>query len=88
MADDQPQPGRLIVHMDKNIGQEAGRIVVEQKRNTDGTTYWKASTRITHIFGSPIEGGHLEGFGTTEQEARDRLEEEEKKFNDSLWDEF
>jgi hypothetical protein len=70
---------------DKNIGQNADPVQVERKQNTDGTFYFRAFTRVTHIFGAPIQGGWLEGFGTTEAQARERLEEEEKKFNDTLW---
>jgi hypothetical protein len=47
--------------------------------------YWRATTRVTHVFGSPIEGGELEGFGTTEAQARERLDAELRSFNDSLW---
>jgi hypothetical protein len=70
---------------DFNIGQVDDGVRIEQRRNTDGSMYWRATTRVTHVFGSPIEGGELEGFGTTEAQARERLDAELRSFNDSLW---
>lgn len=68
-----------------NIGQSVGGVTIEHLRNTDGTMYYKASTRVTHIFGSPIEAGECEGIGTTPEQARERLDKELRDFNDSLW---
>jgi hypothetical protein len=68
-----------------NIGQVDDDVRVEQRRNTDGSLYWCASAKVTHIFGSPVEAEPLEGFGTTEAQARERLKAELKDFNDSLW---
>lgn len=70
-----------------NIGQDDDGIRVEQRRNTDGTLYWCATTKVTHIFGMPVESDPLEGFGATEQQARERLAAELRRFNNSLWDE-
>lgn len=72
----------------KNIGQADDGVRIEQKRNTDGTLYFRASTTIRHIFGSDLGEGAptLEGFGITEEQARERLEKELRDFNDSLWD--
>lgn len=50
-----------------------------------GQTYYHASTRITHLFGSPIEMDPLVGIGTTEAQARERLAKELRDFNDSIW---
>lgn len=77
------------IHIDQNIGQCDDGVRVEQRRNTDGSTYWRASTKITHIFGGEINDGQgmeLEGFGMTEAQARERLEQELKRFNESLWE--
>lgn len=73
------------IHIDHNIGQVDDGIRIERKRNVDGTFYYRAFTRVTHIFGSEIEGGNLEGFGVTEEQARERLGKELRNFNDSLW---
>lgn len=80
-------PFRMQIHIDKNIGQVNDGMTVEQKRNTDGTLYYRASTTIRNIFGSDLGEGAptLEGFGTTEELARERLEKELRDFNDSLW---
>jgi len=78
----------MDIHIDKNIGQTDDGIRVEQKRNTDGSTYFRAWTKIMTIFGSEINGGEgyvIEGFGVTEEQARERLDIELRKFNDSLW---
>jgi len=78
----------IHIHIDKNVGQVDDGVIVEKKRNTDGTFYFRASTTITSILGSDPELTHgptLEGFGTTEEQARERLEKELKDFNDSLW---
>lgn len=71
----------------KNIGQVDDGVRMEQKRNTDGTLYFRASTVVRCIFGSDLGEGAptLEGFGTTEEQARERLEKELSEFNDSLW---
>lgn len=72
----------------KNIGQVDDGVRIEQKRNADGTLYFRASTTITSILGSDpalTQGPTLEGFGTTEEQARERLEKELRDFNDSLW---
>jgi len=76
---------RTFVFVCTNIGQCDDGVKVEQERNTDGTYYFRASSRITHVFGSEIQGGECEGFGTTEQQARERLADDLRKFNDSLW---
>lgn len=81
------QPGQIVAIVSGNIGQVDDGVRVERKRNTDGTHYWCAETTITHIFGYPCEAEPLRGYGTTEQQARERLDAELKKFNDSLWDE-
>ena len=65
----------------KNIGQNDSGQRVEKL--PDGR--YRAFTRITHVFGDPIGGGDLEGFGATEDEATAALEQEINKFNDSLW---
>jgi hypothetical protein len=72
--------------MSQNIGQVNDGVRVEQKRNTDGTTYFRAWTVIRYIFGSEVGGEPTcEGFGTTEEQARDRLDKSLRDFNDSLW---
>jgi len=73
--------------IDKNIGQVDDGVRIEHKRNTDGTMYYLASTVIRHILGSDLGEGAptIEGFGETEEQARERLEVELRKFNDSLW---
>lgn len=68
-----------------NIGQVDNGTRVIEKRNTDGTLYFEASTRITHIFGSECEAAPLYGYGPTKEIAIERLEVALKKFNDSLW---
>lgn len=77
----------MQIHIDKNIGQVDDGVRIEQKRNTDGSLYFRASTTIRNIFGSDLGKGAptLEGFGTTEEQARERLDGELRSFNDSLW---
>lgn len=69
----------------KNIGQTDNGIRIEQRRNTDGTVYFCASAKIVSIFGSETQGPTLEGFGTTVEQARERLDKKLSDFNDSLW---
>lgn len=71
-----------------NIGQVDNGVDVEVRRNTDGSSYYRASTKITHIFGSEINNGEgylIEAFGTTKEQACQRLDKELRDFNDSLW---
>lgn len=70
-----------------NIGQVDDGVTIERKRNTDGSFYFRASTVITNIFGSDLRDGAptIEGFGVSEEQARERLSVELRKFNDSLW---
>ena len=79
------EPSKIVAIVSGNIGQIDDGVVVQEKRNTDGSTYWTASSTITHIFGSEIDAAPLVGYGTTEQQARERLALELKRFNDSLW---
>lgn len=72
----------------KNIGQSDDGIRIEQKRDIHGNPCFVASTTITSIFGSDpalTQGPTLVGIGTTEEQARERLEKELRDFNDSLW---
>ena len=72
----------------KNIGQGDDGVRIEQKRDIHGATCFRASTTITSILGSDpahTVGPTLEGYGTTEEQARERLEKELRDFNDSLW---
>lgn len=71
----------------KNIGQVTDGVTIEYKRNTDGMYYYKATTVVRNIFGSDMGEGApvLEAYGVTQEQARERLAEEERKFNDSLW---
>jgi len=75
----------MDVFVCSNIGQNDDGVRVEQRRNTDGTLYYRAWTRITHIFGSAVGAAPLEGFGLTEQQACTRLDKALRDFNDSLW---
>lgn len=72
----------------KNIGQVDDGVRIEPKRDLHGAPCFRASTTIRHIFGSDLGEGAptLEAFGTTEEQARKRLEKELRDFNDSLWD--
>ena len=83
----QPNNGQIVAFVCGNIGQVDDGVRVEQKRNVDGSSYWCAETTITHIFGFPVDAEPLRGYGNTEQQARERLDAELKRFNDSLWDE-
>lgn len=76
-----------ILHICKNVGQVDDGVRIEQKRNTDGTLYFRAWTVIRYIFGSEMGEGApmIEAFGTTEQQARERLDQELRSFNDSLF---
>ncbi len=68
-----------------NIGQNDDGVEVIEFTDALGKKAFKASTRITHLFGSPINMDPIEAFGLTEQEARERLAKELRSFNDSLW---
>lgn len=71
-----------------NIGQIDDGVKIEQKTDIHGKPCFRAFTTITSILGSDPEltqGPTLEGFGTTEEEARERLAKELREFNDSLW---
>lgn len=73
----------------KNIGQVDDGVRIEQKRDIHGAICFRASTTITSILGSDpalTHGPTLEGFGTTEEQARERLDKKLRDFNDSLWD--
>jgi len=82
---DKPDNGQIVAFICGNIGQVDDGVRVEQRRNTDGSLYWCATTQITHVFGSEIQMDPLEAFGATPEQARGRLEKELKDFNDSLW---
>lgn len=72
----------------QNIGQVDDGVRIEQKRDIHGAICFRASTTITSILGSDpahTQGPTLEGFGTTEEQARERLAKELRDFNDSLW---
>lgn len=87
MSDD-PTKAPVSAFICRNIGQVDDGVRIEHKRNTDGSYYYRASTTITSILGSDpahTQGPTLEGFGTTEAQARERLADELRKFNDSLW---
>lgn len=75
--------------VDVNIGQVDNGVTVEEINSEHGQHYWKATTQITGIFGADLseQGGGpiLEGIGTTEVQARERLKVKLKEFNDSLW---
>lgn len=72
----------------QNIGQVDDGVRIEQKRDINGAICFRASTTITSILGSDpkcTQGPTLEAFGTTEEQARERLDKELRDFNDSLW---
>ena len=80
--------GTMNMHIDKNIGQVSAGIQYEEKKDMHGKKCYRAFTVITSIFGCDpdcFSGPTLEGFGVTKEQARERLAEEERKFNDSLF---
>lgn len=55
------QSGQIVAIVSGNIGQVDDGMRIEEKRNTDGTSYWCAETTITHIFGYPVDAEPLRG---------------------------
>ncbi len=69
----------------KNIGQVDDGVRIAKIKDVYGNEAFSASTRIRHVFGSPINMDPIVAHGTTEEQARERLEKELRDFNDSLW---
>lgn len=60
-------------------------VIFEERTQPDGITkYWRASSPIGTIFGSEVEG-ECEAFGTTREQALERLHGEIHKLHESLW---
>lgn len=69
----------------QNIGQVDDGVRIGRIRDVYGNEAFSASTTIRHVFGSPINMDPIVAYGTTEEQARERLAKELRDFNDSLW---
>lgn len=60
-------------------------LLLEQRKNCDGSLYWYAERRIGSIFGSVVQGV-CSGIGRTKGQALERLQEDEAQLYESLWE--
>lgn len=74
----------IHIHEDSEIGMTMGETTVREIHNCHGQHYWIARAPIGTLFGQEVEG-ELKGIGATKEQALERLKEERKKLNDSLW---
>ena len=77
-----------MIHIDTNIGQTHGGVNVREVTSVNGQVYWKASCEIDSIFGVELEEGSgpvMTGIGATKEQALERMREECRKFNESLF---
>lgn len=68
----------------KSPGMVNGDITVVEITNAHGQHYFKATQPIGSLFGQEVHGC-CSGIGRTKEQALQRLAEDKKKLNESLW---
>lgn len=70
---------------DDHVGVTYKGVKLEEKTQPDGVTkYWVATQAIGSLFGSEVEG-ECEGIGETKEQALERLNEDKRKLQESMW---
>lgn len=67
-----------------SIGSTFEDVKLEERTNVDGSKYWYAEQAIGTLFGSEVEGA-CTGIGRTKEQALERLAEDKRRLNGSLW---
>jgi len=71
-------------HMDCHPGVTYEGVTLEERTNCDGSKYWYAKQAIGSLFGYEVEG-ECSGIGRTKEQALERLAEDKRKLQESMW---
>lgn len=71
-----------------SIGQTTSKPKVDHIEIAEGygSSYYKASCRVTSIMSEDVDGPELQGIGKTEEIALQRLDQAIQDFNNTLWE--